>query len=113
MGFLSQVWMQPLTFDVVWHLSLEHITGDRPWVKTLMNALLDYENQATVIVVDWRGGKTCISGKLFDVNSERFSRFVSTLLPSRSEYPIDRSNNSARCVHYLRKISNETFVKFF
>lgn len=32
--------------------------GDRPWVRRLMNALLDYDKNATVVVVDWRGGST-------------------------------------------------------
>lgn len=33
-------------------------SGDRPWVKKLMNALLDYEKAATVVVVDWKGGSS-------------------------------------------------------
>lgn len=43
---------------VIAHGFLE--SGDRPWIKTLMNALLDYENDATVVVVDWRGGEKFI-----------------------------------------------------
>jgi pancreatic triacylglycerol lipase len=41
---------------VIAHGFLE--SGDRPWVKNLMNALLDFENDATVVVVDWRGGSS-------------------------------------------------------
>lgn len=40
---------------VVSHGFLE--SGDRPWVHKLMNALLDYDPDATVVVVDWRGGE--------------------------------------------------------
>lgn len=32
-------------------------SGDRPWVRDLTNALLDYEKNATVVVVDWKGGE--------------------------------------------------------
>jgi pancreatic triacylglycerol lipase len=41
---------------VVSHGFLE--SGDRPWVGKLMNALLDYDAESTVIVVDWRGGSS-------------------------------------------------------
>lgn len=40
---------------VISHGFLE--SGDRPWIGKLMNALLDYEKEATVIVVDWKGGR--------------------------------------------------------
>lgn len=33
-------------------------SGDRPWVKKLMNALLDNEKTASVVVVDWKGGSS-------------------------------------------------------
>lgn len=33
-------------------------SGDRPWVKKLVNALLDLESAATVVVVDWKGGSS-------------------------------------------------------
>lgn len=33
-------------------------SGDRPWVNKLMNALLDNEKSATVVVVDWKGGSS-------------------------------------------------------
>lgn len=39
---------------VIAHGFLE--SGDRDWIKMLMDALLDYDNDATVVVVDWRGG---------------------------------------------------------
>lgn len=41
---------------VISHGFLE--SGDRPWLKKLMNALLDYEKTATVIIVDWKGGSS-------------------------------------------------------
>lgn len=41
---------------VISHGFLE--SGDRLWVKELMNALLDYEKIATVVVVDWKGGSS-------------------------------------------------------
>lgn len=31
-------------------------SGDRLWVRELTSALLDYEKNATVVVVDWKGG---------------------------------------------------------
>lgn len=43
------------TIYVIAHGFLE--SSDRRWIRNLMNALLDYENEATVVVVDWRGGK--------------------------------------------------------
>ena len=33
-------------------------SGDRPWIRNLMNELLDYDNSGTVIVVDWKGGSS-------------------------------------------------------
>lgn len=33
-------------------------SGDRPWIRTLMNALLDYEKEATIVVIDWKGGSS-------------------------------------------------------
>lgn len=33
-------------------------SGDRPWVRKLVNALLDYESAATVVVIDWKGGSS-------------------------------------------------------
>jgi Lipase len=41
---------------VISHGFLE--SGDRPWVGKLMNALLDYDDTSTVIVVDWKGGSS-------------------------------------------------------
>lgn len=38
---------------VIAHGFLE--SGDRPWVSKLTFALLDYDKDATVIVVDWKG----------------------------------------------------------
>lgn len=31
-------------------------SGDRLWVRELTSALLDYEKNASVFVVDWKGG---------------------------------------------------------
>lgn len=41
---------------VISHGFLE--SGDRPWIRKLMEALLDYEKNATVVVVDWKGGSS-------------------------------------------------------
>lgn len=41
---------------VISHGFLE--SGDRPWLNKLMNALLDYDESATVVIVDWRGGSS-------------------------------------------------------
>lgn len=41
---------------VVSHGFLE--SGDRPWLRDLMHALLDDEKNATVVIVDWKGGSS-------------------------------------------------------
>lgn len=41
---------------VISHGFLE--SGTRPWVNKMMNALLDYDETSTVIVVDWKGGSS-------------------------------------------------------
>jgi hypothetical protein len=32
--------------------------GSAPWLNRLMNELLDFNNNATVMIVDWRGGSS-------------------------------------------------------
>lgn len=41
---------------VIFHGFLE--SGNRPWISTLTQYLLDYEKDATVLVVDWSKGSS-------------------------------------------------------